>query len=518
MKKLKPVHPLLIALYPGLFLWAHNFGEFRPASVYIPLFCVLVIAALAWFLVNLVVKNASKSAVITSLFFIVFYSYARVPDLSSNHYVVFALSFALIGVFVLAAWRVWRSDRDIAGLSNALNVFSILLTGMCVWQIASGAAALSRDLKFGQSQLPGGRGGLSAKGIEDPPNIYFIVLDAYANAGVLKSIYDYDNSQFVGALESEGFYVAGASSSNYCQTGLSIGSCLNLDYLDDFISSDSKRTRNISLCKNWIQDSLMFGFLRECDYKIVCFATGRNETNITGADIFYGPGKDANAFLNELINLTPLPSSWLTANMFDLHRERMLYTFEGLTHLEKDVGGPFFAFAHIQAPHPPFVFGAQGEWLDTGDKFHDVDGDSLIRSGGMSKEQYLKLYVDQLKYINTKTIEAVQNILANSEKKPIIVIMGDHGPRSRLIWEDPDATDQRECMSILNAYYFPDGDYAQLRADITPVNTFRVVLNKYFGADYELLEDRNYFSRAILPFEFIDVTERVRLDGASIVD
>ena len=37
-------------------------------------------------------------------------------------------------------------------------------------------------------------------------------------------------------------------------------------------------------------------------------------------------------------------------------------------------------------------------------------------------------------------------------------------------------------MSILNAYYFPGGRYEGLYEAISPVNSFRVVLNTFFGA------------------------------------
>ena len=65
-------------------------------------------------------------------------------------------------------------------------------------------------------------------------------------------------------------------------------------------------------------------------------------------------------------------------------------------------------------------------------------------------------------------------------------------------------------MAILNAYYFPDGDYTALYDDITPVNTFRVVFNEYFRAGYRLLEDRCYFSTWHAPYALVDVTDRVR--------
>ena len=64
-------------------------------------------------------------------------------------------------------------------------------------------------------------------------------------------------------------------------------------------------------------------------------------------------------------------------------------------------------------------------------------------------------------------------------------------------------------MSILNAYYFPDQDYSKLNENITPVNTFRVILDQYFGTDIGLVEDRNYFSLMGKPYDFVDVTGQV---------
>ena len=66
-----------------------------------------------------------------------------------------------------------------------------------------------------------------------------------------------------------------------------------------------------------------------------------------------------------------------------------------------------------------------------------------------------------------------------------------------------------ERMSILNAYFFPGRSYQELYPEITPVNTFRVVLNTFFGADLELLPDKNYFSTWSEPYQFVDVTGAV---------
>jgi hypothetical protein len=44
---------------------------------------------------------------------------------------------------------------------------------------------------------------------------------------------------------------------------------------------------------------------------------------------------------------------------------------------------------------------------------------------------------------------------------------------------------------------------------ITPVNTFRLILQRYFQADIELLPDRVLYSEYRTPYHFIDMTNEV---------
>jgi hypothetical protein len=57
-------------------------------------------------------------------------------------------------------------------------------------------------------------------------------------------------------------------------------------------------------------------------------------------------------------------------------------------------------------------------------------------------------------------------------------------------------------MAILNAYFLPGDGERQLYSAITPVNSFRVIFNRYFGGQFDLLKDSSYFSYYQRPFEF----------------
>jgi len=83
-----------------------------------------------------------------------------------------------------------------------------------------------------------------------------------------------------------------------------------------------------------------------------------------------------------------------------------------------------------------------------------------------------------------------------------------------LKWEDPNKTYFKERFSIFNAYYLPRGGTSKLYPTITPVNTFRIILNYYFGMNYKVLEDKSYFSTWNHPYKFIDVTDAISLTDA----
>ena len=49
-----------------------------------------------------------------------------------------------------------------------------------------------------------------------------------------------------------------------------------------------------------------------------------------------------------------------------------------------------------------------------------------------------------------------------------------------------------EKIGIMNAYYLPDRDRNILYPSITPVNSFRLILNLYFGTSFKLIPDESF--------------------------
>ena len=134
-------------------------------------------------------------------------------------------------------------------------------------------------------------------------------------------------------------------------------------------------------------------------------------------------------------------------------------------------------FVHLVIPHQPFVFGPNGEPLFIAEKVHK--GQTYY-----TERDYRSGYINQITFINDRIIRVVQNIIESSSVAPIVILQGDHGPSHY---------DKATRVGILNAYYFPDVQ-PKLYAEITPVNSFRLLFDTYFGEDLSLLEDVSYYS------------------------
>jgi|TARA_B110000467_G_scaffold134753_1_gene131263 hypothetical protein len=96
--------------------------------------------------------------------------------------------------------------------------------------------------------------------------------------------------------------------------------------------------------------------------------------------------------------------------------------------------------------------------------------------------------------------------LNETDHQPIIIIESDHG--TDFDWNEPTNEMLKQRFSNLNAYYMPEGQEL-LYDTITPVNSFRIMFNSNFNGNFELLEDKVYWSSYDQPYKFEDVTEIV---------
>lgn len=170
---------------------------------------------------------------------------------------------------------------------------------------------------------------------------------------------------------------------------------------------------------------------------------------------------------------------------FPKARESILQKFDLLTKIP-EMEGPKFVFMHMLLPHHPFVFGPDG-------------GRPNPKTAGERTQD--QKYVDQVIFANTKIMTVVGAILAKSKTPPIIILQADEGPgdeeKPLALFKEADSKKKpilnvRIRCGILNAYHLPGVDTSALSPTSSPVNTFRLIFNLYFGGRYPLFENKTY--------------------------
>jgi hypothetical protein len=513
------LHPWLIAGYPVVALYAQNSLWTRLSEMVLPLVLTTAVALVLWLVLRLALRDGLRAALVTSIVLGTLHASTRVSSLLDA--VLYWLSeFWVVTIFETPAWKsvvpllvlavllvyvvVFRL-RDVRRLTTVANVFSVVLVAMPLeWAIRHPSIVPPGPLKPLAAPVLNPRPGPDGR-----PDIYYIVLDGFARADVLKKNFNLDIEPMLGRLERRGFYVARRSTSNYCQTPLSITSSLNGEYLDRMLPKDFE---NIGLLSDLIGRSTAVTALRNAGYTFVSFATGFDQTEQFEADVRLSPYVQISGFHRMLLADTPLFWRLLPNPMqrdsYTMTRDRTNLVFEKLPEIARDPA-PTFTFAHILGPHPPFVFGENGEDVSPHQtRYFLSDGTAYHRYYG--RLGYVQGYRSEATYLARRVEQVIEKILADSPRPPVIIFHADHGSGLDLNVESADKTDLHERMSILNAYYFPNHDYRGLDDRITPVNTFRVVFNTLFGAELPRLPDRSYFSTWMAPFDYIDVTDHVR--------
>lgn len=529
----KPFHPVLFALSPALIMLAVNVSQVLFEDTLRVFSFSLLLTGFLWAAWHLITRETQKAALLTSLVLILFFSYGHLFSilrglangsiLIGRTIIVFpALLFAL----ALSSWWILTRQSDASKFTQGANVIGLFLLLVPLFNVSSYYIRAAAVESARAVEVPAE---LSSLFDGEVPNVYYIILDMRARSDVLAALYDYDDSDFIDSLESMGFYIAKESSSNYSSTLQSLSSSLNMEYvnyLQDVYGADSNNREPLG---QLLSQNKIVEILTEMGYKIGAFQTGDFYTEFRFADEYVKPTPEQIRRYQDYWSLNAFESTFLYTTLarvlydtsvlsseifiektietpYRLHRLTVLNAIDHIPDFAREKQ-PYFVFAHIVSPHPPYVFGQNGEELQHVEPF------SLSAPGRQNGgPEYIRLYIDQLHYIDEKILEAIKEILARSDTPPIIIIQGDHGPVSYNGEDEVERSNMWEQHAILNVYYFPSGKYGLLYPSITPVNSFRIVLNTFFNGNYELFPDRNYFIPHARPYDFVDVTNRVETD------
>jgi len=515
MRKQPILHPIFFAIMPVVSMLAANIASVTISQVIRPTVVIFASTLIVLVLLNIIVNDWHRAALIVSIFLVLFFSYGHVYELIEGVSLAGIkigrhrfLLLAWIGIFTIGTIGALRTSSSVPRITKILNFIAATVLMISSYQIVDHEINLHQLLTG--SVVPNNSLGNSPKVINEQvrPDIFYIILDAYGRADILQEIYGFDNSKFINFLKDRDFFVASKSRCNYSQTTLSLASSLNLDYLDfviDHIGEDAIDQKPITCL---ILQSKVRHTLESMGYQTVAFATGYRRTEVSDVDIYFQPPQNhISPFESMLIRhsaISILQESSCRVGWQHLypgyaaHRQIIEYTLDHLPQLA-DNNVPDFVFAHIIAPHPPFVFGPNGEKLNPQYPFAINDGDEY--PGRM--QEYIEGYRDQIVYLNSRLEEVIEEILDGENIPPVIILQADHGPGFELNWQNPQDTNLSERMSIFNAYYLPGITEGLLYESISPVNSFRIVFNQLFGMEYDLLRDESYFSSWRWPYKFI---------------
>jgi len=347
------------------------------------------------------------------------------------------------------------------------------------------------------------------------PDLQVIVLDAYGRDDVIKAYYDYDNQPFLKALASKGFSVAKRSHANYTQTVLSVASMLNFKPVEQLKKSTDADLAGV--LTNTVDSAILWQILRQRGHKIISIPSGTNLTAMPSADLTFASNENiimsyqVETALRLLIERTPLSLlSMIDETGVRTHRQQLRDVFRFWA-MSTELSEPKATFVHVLAPHPPFVFDADGGPVQpNGRTFTLLDGKRLVEQIGRAK--YQSAYVAQLKAINTKVLSAIDTIDAKPRRETITVIVGDHGPRMNLDWDSANGTDMDEVKGTLMAVRIPE-KYKQAVGDIdtcSPLTLLHRIATKVYNAPLDSVRDFSYYSSLPKPFDFVPINNPTR--------
>lgn len=405
------------------------------------------------------------------------------------------LSLAGLSDFNRVHWLIWPPLLAIfAGLTlrfsgtnftKILTTVGIVLNLMPVVNIATHIVQVNQESvgDFKDDPLD-----LENTNLKSKPNIYHIVLDAYAREDLLEKGFAYDNTGFSGKIRDRGFDIMPDSYSNYISTHISIPSTLQMNY--PFVAGDKVPAGKFKLFNVTQGKNRFVSFIKRAGYRYVHFQNGYYDGGLCrGVEdecIYSQKPRPLRDTERNFLALTP--GLFLVDKVFFKTAKFKSGVNEIRKWKENDKSDqPTYLYAHILNPHPPYLFQP--------DCSHRENAHEGMRDYAPEK------YLTQVKCLSREVIKLIDAI-KERDKNPIILIHADHGPyfgQSPLDGSDniPFEALQRR-FAILNAYHFSNhGCDQHLYDSISPINSLRLIISCLQGKQPPFLPDKHFLSKGI---------------------
>lgn len=526
------MHPVLFAIFPTIVLYSYNINEAGLGIMVAPLLYSIFFAILSWLLFFAVLRNVIKTSIATSVWLILFFSYGhlylflgaqnifKILPFGPN---VFLLMIYFL-IFVAFSFFLLRTRTKLVVFTRLLNFVGIVLISINLINIIPFDMKRAIELGKLKAYKEEHKERVIVKNTDKStyPDIYYFIFDRYGNHRILKKYFNYNNRQFLNFLREKGFFIGEKSFANYPSTFLSLTSSLNMEYIN-FLKD--------VLGKDYSDETVVYSQLLT-ENKVVEFLKERGYRYIHVGDVWEGTksnklaDENYNKFIrfdefqlylyeNTLLNtlLGKVLSQRVYSGVERLNKiiENMDYRIQKIKE-RVPAKGPKFVFGHFLLPHPPYLFSDTCSPLD----FKIVQ-----------KRSEEEGYIRQTNCANKKIIALVDEITKKSQRPSVIIVQSDEGPFLPYYYFNREKYPKKFSKDpylihayILNTFYLPDKgnwsknvDYSSLGLynTFTPVNTFRLIFNYYFGTNFKFLEDRIFiFKDDKYPYNLTEITSIIK--------
>ncbi len=519
--KISIVHPFLFAIFPIVHLYSINFIEVPLGDIIFPISISVLVTVSLLFISQMILKDWTKSALIVSLLLVLSFFYGHLYELLSGiilgDFEIFRHRYLMVMffvIFIIGTITIIKTQIRLDNLNKIISTIAITLILITMPSFAyAGISTLeiNDDIEIQtnddiQVQNPGityELKDITKLNSTEKPDIYYILLDGYGGTKRMKQDLGFDNYQFLSELTNRGFFVSDVSSSNYPSTKWQMPSLFSMNYLPSQEKDQSKYEYHSLIAEIFKTNEVMRNF-HYLDYEIINFQPNRSVTQqfLFTDQIFCQQEELHQSKFTIMLLRTTILNYLNNQIVLNVNRDSILCGFSEISNLTEKNDKSIFVYMHLNLPHPPYLFGSNGEYV--------IGGKVQTEEGSFVDEEK---YIDSVKFANKKILEITENILAQNENS-IIIFQSDHGYDFGINYENPSEISLKQRFSNLNVIYLPYGNEDIFYEGTTPVNTFRIIFNEYFGTSYEILEDRMYYhpygvSHVNLDVKFQDITELI---------
>ncbi|MBN2842460.1 MAG: sulfatase-like hydrolase/transferase [Sedimentisphaerales bacterium] len=468
-----PSYPLMLAMAAILNLYTRFMYSYDLSYLILPLVITMFAISIFWLICGCLSSERHMRGLLTLFLVVAILAYGNLHSLAGKYAAIVTWSYLPISALII--WRL----KKIRHVSVKLT---ILLNAIAASLLASGIISIISFNLMEYRLLAGSNEPLSNEMELEPlivsdnmPDIYHIILDEYAITEVLQGQAKVDNTDFLNKLRELGFTIAANSRSNYGGTPFCLTSLLNFNYLSKTELQSYHKLKTEKVLHRILDNNNTFRSLRQAGYTIITTETFVRQGTVRGADISLGRSV-ANRFYSNILSNTPF-RHLDNGDKNIIPYQILRYGLEVLPELAKGENSPFYVFSHICCPHSPVQIDENYQFCSPQELCTEANADTF-------RNDYRKQVIG----LNKLVMETVEKILKNSKRPPIIIIQGDHGIRARILLPGTPMT-ELQTYGNLNAMFLPGQNTSLVSNDFSPVNTYRLLFNLYFGTNYPLLDN-----------------------------